>query len=308
MSEDVLNCPLCGGKESRPFDRHQFHGREVLNRICRDCGLVFQSPRMAEAESAAFYSEEYRLLQEGSADPTTRNVSIQNARAGSLYDFSQPALATVFRHLDISCSMGILLQHFQEAYHNQAVRVEPGEAHRAQARKQGLTVYASLAELEEHETGRFDLISMSHVLEHLPDAVGYLNHLREKLLDPGGWLLVEVPNLYAHDSFETAHLVAYSPHTLRQTLERAGFDIVCLEAHGCPRSDLLPLYITVLARPGSGAAQPDASTSPKETLTLSASLSPVCPERGVALKRRFGMLRRRLLEHLSPRRAWKDAE
>jgi SAM-dependent methyltransferase len=184
--------------------------------------------------------------------------------------------------------LGLLLQGFQAAYHDQPYGIEPGEAHRTHARKEGLTVYASLAELEEHETGRFDLISMSHVLEHLPDAVGYLDHLREKLLNPDGWLLVEVPNLFAHDSFETAHLVAYSPHTLQQTLEKAGFAIICLEAHGRPRSDLLPLYITLLARPGSGAPR----------------LSRLVPEKHVALKRRIGMLRRRILARLFPQRAW----
>ncbi len=302
MPEFVTQCPLCASGSSLPFNRREFRGREVVNRLCRDCGLVFQSPRMTKVESVAFYAEEYRLLQEGSAGPTARNMAAQRSRVNALLEFTRARVQAVSRHLDIGCSLGILLQGFQEAYHNRPYGIEPGEAHRAQARKQGLTVYASLAELEEQETGRFDLVSMSHVLEHLPDAVGYLAHLREKLLDPDGWLLVEVPNLYAHDSFEPAHLVAYSPHTLRQTLEKAGFDIILLEAHGRPRSDILPLYITVLARPGSGAPQTDAST------TLSASLLPVRPERGVALKRRLGLLRRRVLERLFPQRAWRDAE
>ena len=289
MPETVRQCPLCASDRSHPFDRRYFRGRLVENRVCRDCGLVFQSPRMTEAESVAFYAEEYRLLQEGSADPTARNVAAQRLRVNALLEFTRAHAQVVTRHLDIGCSLGILLQGFQKTYHNQPYGIEPGEAHRSQALKEGFTVYASMAELEEQETGRFDLISMSHVLEHLPDPVGYLNHLRESILTPDGWLLVEVPNLYAHDSFEPAHLVAYSPHMLRQTLEKAGFAIVCLEAHGRPRSDVLPLYITVLARPGSGA--------PRTTHRV--------PEKRVALKRRLGMLRRRILERLIPRRAWK---
>ena len=196
MPENVRTCILCGSDRSAPFDQRSFHGRQVTNRICLDCGLVYQSPRMTEAEAAAFYAEEYRLLQEGSADPTARNMSVQNARAASLYDFVQPVLPAVSRHLDIGCSMGILLQHFQGAYHNQAVGVEPGEAHRAHARKQGLTVYATLEDLEKAGEARFDLVSMSHVLEHLPDPVGYLTHLRESVLAQDGRLLLEVPNLY----------------------------------------------------------------------------------------------------------------
>jgi 2-polyprenyl-3-methyl-5-hydroxy-6-metoxy-1,4-benzoquinol methylase len=223
MSEIVQYCPLCKSEHGRLFDSRSFHGKAVVNRICLDCGLVFQSPRMTEAESAAFYGEEYRLFNEGSLDPTTRNMATQHARAESLLAFTGPLVEKVSRHLDIGCSMGILLQRFAENYHCQPAGIEPGEAHRARARKEGLTVYASLDELEKAGTGRFNLISMSHVLEHLPDPVGYLVHLRETLLDTRGWLLLEVPNLYAHDSFEVAHLVSYSCHTLFQTLKKSRF-------------------------------------------------------------------------------------
>jgi 2-polyprenyl-3-methyl-5-hydroxy-6-metoxy-1,4-benzoquinol methylase len=287
MPEDVRTCTLCGSNRSALFDHHSFRGRKVTNRICLNCGLVYQSPRMTESEAAAFYADEYRLLQEGSTDPTTRNISIQNARAALLYDFIQPVLTTVSRHLDIGSSMGILLQHIRGDYHNQTVGVEPGEAHRMHARKEGLTVYATLEDLEKTGEARFDLVSMSHVLEHLPDPVGYLTHLRECVLTPAGWLLLEVPNLYAHDSFEVAHLYAFSPHTLQEVLHKSGFDILKFEKRGRPNSALLPLFLTVLCRP---AQQPGTR--------------PIRPERGVALKRRMGMFRRRILTRLFPQRAW----
>jgi SAM-dependent methyltransferase len=287
MPEVVQTCILCGSDRSTPFDQRTFRGREVKNRVCLDCGLVYQSPRMTQAESVAFYAEEYRLLQEGSLDPTTRNAAIQKARASSLFNFIQPALPALSRHLDIGCSMGILLQYFQDRYHNQAVGVEPGEAHRIHAHKEGLTVYASLEDLEKAGETRFDLVSMSHVLEHIPDPVGYLTHLRECILIPAGWLLLEVPNLYAHDSFEVAHLIAFSPHTLREVLLRSGFEIVKFKKHGRPNSAFLPLFLTALCRP----------TQQSETRSIR-------PERGVTLKRRIGMLWRRILARLFPQRAW----
>jgi len=288
MSETVLNCPLCKSARSREFDKRLFRGLPVANRICQDCGLVFQSPRMMEAESAAFYAEEYRLLNEGSIEPTARNIAAQQARAGSLLAFTQPVVEKVSRHLDIGCSMGILLQHFAARFDCQVVGIEPGEAHRTRANSAGLAVYASLDELEEAQTGRFDLISMAHVLEHLPDPVGYLIHLREALLEPQGWLLLEVPNLYAHDSFEVAHLVSFSAHTLLQTLKKAGFEVLKIERHGRPRSAVLPLYITLLARP-------------KTTISQSMEIQ---ADKHVPLKRQIGILRRRILEKFMPGRAW----
>jgi SAM-dependent methyltransferase len=287
MPEIVQSCILCGSDRSALFDHRSFHGREVTNRVCLNCGLVYQSPRMNEAESAVFYADEYRLLQEGRVDPTARNITIQKARASLLYSFVQPSFTAVSRHLDIGCSMGILLLHFQEAFHNQAVGVEPGEAHRDHACKQGLTVYSRLEDLEMAGEAHFDLVSMSHVLEHLPDPLGYLNHLRESILTKDGRLLIEVPNLYSHDSFEVAHLVAFSPHTLREVLRRSGFEILKIKKHGRPNSAVLPLFLTVLCRP---SMQPDTHL--------------IRPERWVALKRRIGMFRRNTSARLFPNRAW----
>ena len=289
MSKIVQFCPLCGSDRSMFFERTKFRGREIVNRICQNCGMVFQSPCMDDEEAAAFYATEYRLLNEGSVAPTARNISAQHARAESLAGFARPVIDRLSSHLDIGCSMGILLGRFEKEYHCHPVGIEPGEAHRAQARQAGLTVHASLEELEQKGPARFSLISMAHVLEHMPDPVGYLVHLRETLLDPAGWLLLEVPNLYAHDSFETAHLVAYSAHTLQQTVEKAGFEVVRLEKHGRPRSAWLPLYITLLARPRSGMQ----------------SKFHLHPEGWVVPKRQLGMLWRHFIERLFPRWIWK---
>jgi SAM-dependent methyltransferase len=287
MPEDVRTCILCGSERSAPFNKCSYRGYRLTYRICRNCGLVFQSPRMTQAESAAFYAEEYRLLQEGSRDPTARNRRAQTGRADSLLGFARPVISSVTRHLDIGCSLGILLQHFQGLFHNQAVGVEPGEAHRIYAREQGLKVYTTMDELEEAGEERFDLVSISHVLEHLFEPIAYLQHLRESLLAGDGKLILEVPNLYAHDSFEVAHLYAFSAHTLHEVLRLSGFEMLKFEKHGRPNSALFPLFLTTLCTP---ARQPDSN--------------PVLPERFVSIKRHIGMLRRRILARLFAGRAW----
>ena len=288
MPETVSSCPLCGGAQSALFDRRTFRGLPVINRICQACGLVFQSPRMTGAERSAFYSAEYRQLYQGGEEPDAKDLAVQEGRAEALLAFCQGRLPGVECYVDIGCSAGLLLEAFKRAYDCQVVGVEPGEAYREFARQSGLNVVATLDELNSSDPARFDLISLVHVLEHLPDPLNYLVNLRESLLEPDGWLLVEAPNLYAHDSFEVAHLVSFSAHTLRGTLNKAGFEVIALEAHGRPRSRLLPLYLTVLARPA------------KVPVPLQ-----VQPEGNVRLKRRWGMLRRRLLERFFPGKVWR---
>jgi len=291
MTEIVQSCPLCGGEQFRLFDQRTFRGLAVTNRICGTCGLVYQSPRMTEPELGVFYKIEYRRLYQGEQGPDAKDLAVQGGRAEALLAFCQGRLPAVKRHLDIGCSAGLLLQRFRQAYSCRSTGVEPGAAYREYAQGQGLKVYAGLDEVTVKKSTRFDLVSMAHVLEHLPYPVDYLVNLRQNLLRPAGWLLVEVPNLYAHDSFEVAHLVSYSIHTLRQVLGKAGFEIVALEQHGRPRSRLLPLYVTALARPAEG---------PAPTQILS--------DGGVRFKRSWGMARRWLLERLLPRQAWLPIE
>jgi SAM-dependent methyltransferase len=287
MSEIVQVCPLCDSFESALFDQREFHGHQVTNRICRNCGLVFQSPRMTAAELDQFYEADYRSMYQGDEGPSLKDINVQMARTISLSSFVKGHINNLHGHLDIGSSTGELLLGFQKSFSTQPFGVEPGESYRRYAQDQGLEVFASLDALQNAKESRFDLITMAHVLEHLPDPVAYLIKLREIFLAPKGWLLLEVPNLYAHDSFEVAHLFAFSAHTLKQTVQRAGFGVVALEKHGLPRSLALPLYLTMLARPA-----------------LVKKLVPLRLERGVSLKRRLGMSRRRVLSLLFPRRAW----
>jgi 2-polyprenyl-3-methyl-5-hydroxy-6-metoxy-1,4-benzoquinol methylase len=287
MPETVMECPLCSSRRNKPFDQRIFRGFTVENCICLDCGLVFQSPRMNETEMAVYYQAEYRRTYQGTEGPIARDLVVQTARARSLLDFVLSKISSVKRCLDIGCSTGLILMHFQSQLGCHPVGIEPDNAYRSYAEGQGLTVYPSLTTMEMAPEGRFDLVVMSHVLEHLPDPVGYLGHLRESLLTPGGSLLIEVPNLYSHDSFEVAHLLAFSPHTLGEVLRKAGMVKDKFKKHGHPNSNILPLYLTILCHP----AEENGKTV-------------VQPERNVALKRQIGMLSRHILEKLLPNQAW----
>jgi SAM-dependent methyltransferase len=262
----------------------------VENRLCASCGLVFQSPRMTETELDTFYRDEYSEMYRGGKGIQPREIKTQHGRAAASLAFIQGYVPTIKNHLDFGCSTGIQLHDFHLKYRNEMVGVEPDPVRREHAREKGVRAYASMDELLECEPGRFDLISLFHVLEHLSDPVDSLVLMRERFLEPGGWLLLEVPNLYGHDSFEIAHLYAFSSLTLNMTLKKAGFQVAAGKKHGRPVSKILPLYLTVLAR-----AAPELERHQEFHPT---------PERWVAEKRKLGMLKRRVFQRLLPRLAW----
>lgn len=287
MPDTKTNCPLCGSDRNAIFDQRAFQERTVINRLCSNCGLVLQSPRMNDRELRAFYEREYRQMYQTSEGPTQKDLAVQQARAQALLNFTSRHLNEVTNHLDIGCSSGLLLDIFRQEYDSNPIGIEPGEAYRIYAQELNIKVYKSREELASQHTGRFDLISMAHVLEHIAEPVDYLLEIRRDLLTQDGALLIEVPNLYAHDCFEVAHLVSYSPHTLKQTLNKAGFDIIARQVHGQPRSDLLRLYVTLLA----------VQSNQTDEIIID-------PERWVIQKRQIGMFRREMLMRLFPRQAW----
>ena len=281
-------CPLCQSDQSQLFETVQDAGQRLEYRLCGRCGMVFQGTDWKKDELTQFYANDYRRLVEGEDQVSEKNRAIEETRARLLVNWlKEQGVRQVQRHMDIGASTGALIRCTQRSFGAQVLGVELSNSHRAFAEARGLPMLPSLEALEASGSERFDLISLIHVLEHLPDPVGSLAGLRERWLTADGAILLEVPNLFVHNSYEIAHLHAFSQHTLAETLRLAGYRIDALRVHGQPRSNVLGLYITVLARP---AAAPADQT--------------VRPEGSVRLKRRLGMARRRLLERMMPGQAW----
>lgn len=284
-----MNCLLCGSEQYEVFSRVKSFDFPLSYYQCENCGLIFQSPAEAQATDPQFYAETYRQIYQSSPEPTPKDLWVQEHRALALMQVLQTVkIEPPQRALDIGASTGILLETFQRAFDSEVVGVEPGDAYRAHAERRGISMFSSVEDLMAANPPRFDLISLIHVLEHLPDPVGFLETLRADLLKESGVLLLEVPNFYAHESYELAHLACYTPHTLQQVLRKAGFHVFFFQRHGFPRSSLLNLYLTAIAQP----LPPDSSSWA------------VKRDRLVGLKRKLGLFYRSAIQKFFPNKAW----
>jgi len=285
-----MNCLLCGSEKHHIFNRVSSFDVSLVYLQCEQCGFIFQSQEENhEALQPGFYAETYRRVYQGSVTPTGKDIWIQGQRAAHLIhllDSTQPERFK--RMLDVGASAGILLEAFQRFYQSDVMGVEPGDAYRAFVKAKGLKMVTSLEEALEADTQRFDLVTMIHVLEHLQNPIETLRVIREELLAENGLLLLEVPNFYAHDSYELAHLSCFTPHSVVEMVKQAGFQVTHCLQHGVPRSKLLNLYITVMAEPLSEVVE----------------VPEIRPDRHVRLKRRLGFLYRRFVQKLFPHRAW----
>lgn len=74
--------------------------------------------------------------------------------------------------------------------------VEPNANAIALAKEKGIHLYKSLEDVNDQ---RFDVITLWHVLEHIPNLEEVIEDL-SKLLEPGGILVIAVPNFKSYDA------------------------------------------------------------------------------------------------------------
>ena len=114
------------------------------------------------------------------------------------------------------------------------------------AERSGATVHRVRAEQVVDLGKRFDAVTLTDVLEHIPEPVRMLATARQ-VLTPQGWIAVKVPCGPAQLRKETwrarvsrsyratladnlVHVNHFSPRSLRRALERAGFADIAIEA------------------------------------------------------------------------------
>jgi SAM-dependent methyltransferase len=204
---------------------------------------------MDDTELQTYYSADYWKSHGQIVRPDAEQTALQTARAEFLLR-QVPAGFQVQRFLDIGCASGFILRTAQQLFQSTVVGVEMSDSFRQFCQQGGLNVYPSTEALIAAGEPRFDCITMSHVLEHVRRPVEFLQQLRTSVLKTDGLLILEVPNLYAHRSFEPAHPICFNEATLRATLQAAGFETNSTTLHNHPRTDVdRPLYLTAVAAP-----------------------------------------------------------
>jgi 2-polyprenyl-3-methyl-5-hydroxy-6-metoxy-1,4-benzoquinol methylase len=97
--------------------------------------------------------------------------------------------------LDIGAGTGEFLSVAQQDGW-QTTGVEPSDKAKQIAINKGVSFAATIAQLEDHS---FDVITMWHVLEHVPDLNQQIKELK-RLLKPTGSLIIAVPNFKSFDA------------------------------------------------------------------------------------------------------------
>lgn len=255
------SCPACRGSVGEVLSTRDGKTGEPLVVVqCAGCGLGHVEPMPTPEALEAWYSSRYRQDYKGAVSPRLAHVLRAARIALERWDWAcgQGGLPLPARSLDIGASSGewVFLLHGLGVA---ARGIEPHQGYSAFAREAlGLDVVAGTLQqqLPQQPEGGFDLVSMFHVLEHLPDPLQALRDIR-RLLSARGQLFIEVPDAAGLSSpgntFFRAHTLYFSAHSLRSLALAAGFEVA---ADNFGEGGNLRVLLRPAAEPQAHAWQP----------------------------------------------------
>lgn len=251
-------CPLCGAAA-----RYEFSGRDLMfghhrrhdYHRCDACGAVFQQPMPDPETITSFYPAEYGVYDEQERTRRLgawRRALLRRLRgyrhlavplplrllAALLAPWIRPPATPPFvpggRLLDVGCGNGRYLSTMRSlGWQVQGVEFS-AEGVRV-CRRAGLPVHLGDLASAAFPDASFDVVTVRHVIEHIPEPHAFLAELA-RVLKPGGRLHVETPNSEAlgrawfgpawYHNDVPRHLILYSPRNLTRLAECHGLRLL----------------------------------------------------------------------------------
>jgi SAM-dependent methyltransferase len=202
---------------------------------CNYCGFGFADGIPSQAEFDAYYRDmsKYEHQERGGTEPPGDLARLEKMAA----IIQRAAAAPALRILDVGCSTGGLLAMLARDGYQNVRGLDPSPACAAAARRlyDIEVITASLGDFDPAPES-FDLVILSAVLEHIRDLQPALEHVR-RMLSEQGCLFISVPDAgrFSEDDeapfqqFSIEHINFFSPISLRNLLQRAGFEQILSE-------------------------------------------------------------------------------
>ncbi len=227
MPEADRKCLVCGARETAP--RGAVDARYGLW-SCPACDFAFTLPRPTGEELERFYNEQedYNRVPEAVAP----GVAVR--RAGEWERRIRRAHPGARRVLEIGCQHGTLLYGLKRRGYAVTGADLCETARRFASRHYGIVVHAGTLPPRAEE-GAYDVVILSHVIEHVLDPVAFLGDVT-RYLAPGGVVCIETPGLdtLLFDLFgprynmvrPPEHISFFSRRTMPALFARCGLETV----------------------------------------------------------------------------------
>lgn len=224
-------CYLCGNELSYAFASTDYITKEVFSVYwCGKCSLWQTVPRLSTAELAPYYAGVYYKQRKSFTDSHINRVRLRHIENARTHTDTGRII------VDIGCGNGALVEMLiARGWDAQGTEVAPPEHFVSE----NVRNHISIGEFSQlsFPSETFDVATIWHVLEHLPDPRTYLKELH-RTQKQNGLLIIEVPNIDSWQARLTKqnwfnldvprHVFHFNPESITRLLEEEGFRITRL--------------------------------------------------------------------------------
>jgi 2-polyprenyl-3-methyl-5-hydroxy-6-metoxy-1,4-benzoquinol methylase len=210
-----ISCPVCNHASKYDFSCRDLmfnHYERYDYQRCSECNFIFQHPLPTAEQISSFYPSEYEVYEEGSRLKKVSGLrkSILKKYYGynhlktNLFNDTICFVSRIFSNkyevhyqsngklLDVGCGNGRYLDGMKKLGW-QTKGVEFNEGAVRVCNLSGLNVHHGDLFSANFETNSFDVINVSHVVEHVPNPKAFFTELT-RVLKKNGTLIIKTPN------------------------------------------------------------------------------------------------------------------
>ena len=228
-----MNCMLCESNDFKLISKKDSKSKdELIVCLCNTCSMVSQNPIPTEQEVEQYYATEYRQDYKQVFEPKLKHVYRAGNLALNRLGFLTKNSVASGRLLDVGAGGGeFTYVSSQLGFDSTGIEPNIGYSNYAKDQYKANVKTGQLTDIDD----KFDVITMFHVMEHIPDPVKTFKKLYD-LLNEDGSLFIEVPNIETHsqspdNTFFKAHIHYFSAATLTACASQY-FDVSELDDSG----------------------------------------------------------------------------
>ena len=211
-----MSCALCRGNDFKRISEKDSKGKgELVVCFCNSCSMVSQNPIPTEHQVEQYYATEYRQDYKQVFVPKLKHIYRAGNLALNRLGFLTNKNIASGKLLDVGAGGGeFTYVSSQLGFDSTGIELNIGYSNYAKDQYQANVKTGQLADVD----GKFDVITMFHVMEHIPDPIKTFKKLYD-LLNEDGLLFIEVPNIESFsqspgNTFFKAHIHYFSATTL----------------------------------------------------------------------------------------------
>ncbi len=211
-----MSCALCHDNNFKLISEKDSKSKgELIVCFCNSCSMVSQNPIPTEHQVEQYYATEYRQDYKQVFEPKLKHIYRAGNLALNRLGFLTKNNVVSGKLLDVGAGGGeFTYVSSQLGFDSAGIEPNIGYSNYARDQYQANVKTGQLADIN----GKFDVITMFHVMEHIPDPIKTFKKLYD-LLNEDGFLFIEVPNIESfsqspNNTFFKAHIHYFSAATL----------------------------------------------------------------------------------------------